>query len=78
LGGIRSREELNSQLKSLTSNQHTDLEHVKGNLKVVLMGAGYTIEDAKLLAHHSPFLRILGDSQHAYTGLHMHLLNIAL
>jgi hypothetical protein len=36
------------------------LEHVKGNLKVVLMGAGYTVEDAKRVAHQSPFLRISG------------------
>jgi hypothetical protein len=42
------------------------------------MGAGYTIDDTKLLAHGSPFLKISGDSQHAYIGLHMHLLNIAL
>lgn len=78
LGSVRSREELDGRLESLTSNQHTVLEHVEGNLKVVLMGAGYTVEDAKLLAHDSPFLRISGDSQHAYIGLHMHLLNIAL
>jgi hypothetical protein len=60
LGSVRSREELDGRLESLTSNQHTVLEHVEGNLKVVLMGAGYTVEDAKLLAHDSPFLHLWG------------------
>jgi hypothetical protein len=31
-----------------------------------------------MLAHDSPFLRISGDYQAAYIGLHMHLLAVAL
>jgi hypothetical protein len=62
----------------LVSNQHTALEHVEGNLKTVLMGAGYTSGDAELLPPDSPFLRLFTDSQNTYIGLHMHLLNIAL
>jgi hypothetical protein len=60
LGSVRSLEELDGRLENLTSNPNTILEHVKGNLKVVLMGAGYTVEDAKRVAHQSPFLRISG------------------
>jgi hypothetical protein len=78
IANIKSLEDLDSRLQSLTSNQHTVLEHVEGNLKIVLMGAGYTADDARLLAHDSPFLRISGDCQQAYIGLHMHLLNISL
>jgi hypothetical protein len=78
LGNVLSLEDLDTRLQSLVSNQHTVLEHIEGNLKVVLMGAGYTSGDAKLLAHDSPFLRLSTGSQSAYIGLHMHLLNIAL
>jgi hypothetical protein len=78
LGNIKSLEDLETRLQCLVSNQHTVLEHVEGNLKIVLMGAGYTAGDAQLLAHDSPFLRISSDCQSAYIGLHMHLLNVAL
>jgi hypothetical protein len=54
------------------------MEHVETNLKIVLMGAGYTADDAALLAHDSPFLQISSDSQVAYIGLHMHLFNVGL
>jgi hypothetical protein len=76
LGNVKTLEELDTWLECLTSNQHTVLEHVEGNLKIVLMGVGYTPDDAALLAHDSPFLRISGDCQQAYIGLHLHLLNI--
>jgi hypothetical protein len=78
LGNVHSLTDLDKRLQNLTSNQHKVLEHVEGNLKIVLMGAGYTPDDAKLLAHDSPFLRISCDCQQAYIGLHMHLLTIAL
>jgi hypothetical protein len=78
LGTIRSVADLEDRLQALTSGQHTVMEHVESNLKVVLMGAGYTAEDAALLAHDSPFLRISVDSQSAYIGLHMHLFNVGL
>jgi hypothetical protein len=54
------------------------MEHVETNLKIVLMGGGYTATDAALLAHDSPFLRLSRDSQSAYIGLHMHLLAVGL
>jgi hypothetical protein len=78
LGTIKSVADLEDRLQALTSGQHTVMEHVESNLKVVLMGAGYTAEDAALLAHNSPFLRISVDSQVAYIGLHMHLFNVGL
>jgi hypothetical protein len=78
LGYVHLLEDLDARLQSLTSNKDTVLEHVEGNLKIVLMGAGYAAPDATMLAHDSPFLRILGDSQLAYIGLHMHLLAVAL
>jgi hypothetical protein len=78
LGNIKSYEDLDGRLETLTSNQHTVLEHCEGNLKIVLMGGGYTAVDATLLAHDSPFLRSSGDCLQACVGLHMHLLNIGL
>jgi hypothetical protein len=78
LGNVRSLEELDTRLHSPTSNKDKVLEHVEGNQKIALMGAGYTAYDAVMLAHDSPFLRISGDCQAAYIGLHMHLLTIAL
>jgi hypothetical protein len=78
LGNIKSAEELDTRLQCLSSNKDKVLEHVEGNLKIVLMGAGYTPDDAALLAHDSPLLRISTDSVNAYIGLHMHLLAIAL
>jgi hypothetical protein len=54
LGNVSSLEDLDFRLQSLVSNQHTVLEHAEGNLKIVLMGAGYTAGDAQLLAHDSP------------------------
>jgi hypothetical protein len=78
IGNIKSVDELESWLESLNSNKDKVLEHVEGNLKIVLMGAGYTTEDSTLLAHDSPFLRISSNSLNAYLGLRMHLLTIAL
>jgi hypothetical protein len=78
LGNIRSLEDLDTRLQSLSSNKDTVLEHVEGNLKIVLMGAGYTAPDAAMLVPDSPFLRISGDCQSAYISLHMHLLATAL
>jgi hypothetical protein len=73
LGSVKSLSDLEHRLQALTSNQHKVLEHVETNLKIVLMGGGYTATDAALLAHDSPFLRISSDSQNSYIGLHMHL-----
>jgi hypothetical protein len=53
-GNVKSAKELNTQVNSLTSNQDKVMEHVKGNLKIILMGAGYTPDDATALAHDSP------------------------
>jgi hypothetical protein len=78
LGNVKSREELNTRLQCLNSNKDKVLEHVEGNLKIVLMGAGYTADDAALLAHDSPFLCISSDSFSSYIGLHMHLLPVAI
>jgi hypothetical protein len=78
LGSIKSLEDLEHRVQALTSNQHLVMENVETNLKIVLMGGGYTAHDAGLLAHDSPFLRISGDSQSAYLGLHLHLLGVGL
>jgi hypothetical protein len=78
LGSIQSVEDLDSWVQSLASNQHTILEDVEGNLKIMFMGAGYHVHDVQLLAHDLPFLQISHDCQGAYIGLHLHLLNIAL
>ena len=78
LSNVKSTEELDTRLQCLNSNKDKVLGHVEGNLKIVLMGARYTPDDAALLAHDSPFLRISSDSLNAYIGLHMHLLTIAL
>jgi hypothetical protein len=78
LGTIKSVSDLEDRLQALTSGQHTVIEHVETNLKIVMMGAGYTAEDVALLAHDSPYLRISVDSQVAYIGLHMHLYNVGL
>jgi hypothetical protein len=78
LGNVKSVEELDTRLQCLNSNKDKVLGHVEGNLKVVLMGAGYTANDAALLAHDSPFLRLSSDSLNSYIGLHMHLLTVAL
>jgi hypothetical protein len=78
LGNVKSLEDLETRLECLNGNKDKVLEHVEGNLKIVLMGVGYTPDDAALLAHDSPFLRISTDCLHAYIGLHMHLLQVAL
>jgi hypothetical protein len=78
LGSIKNLRDLEHRMQALTSNQHKVMEHVETNLKIVLMGGGYTAVDAALLAHDSPFLRISSDSQSAYLGLHMHLLGVGL
>jgi hypothetical protein len=78
LGSIQSVEDLDSRVQSLASNQHTVLEHLEDNLKIVLMGEGCHVHDTQLLVHDSPFLRISNDCQGAYIGLHLPLLNIAL
>jgi hypothetical protein len=67
LGNVRSLDDLDVRLQSLTSNKEKVLGHVEENLKRVLMGAGYTAHDAALLAHDSPFLHISRDFQTAYT-----------
>lgn len=54
------------------------MENVETNLKIVLMGGGYTAYNATLLTHDSPFLRISGNCQSAYLGLHLHLLGVGL
>ena len=78
LASVKSLDDLESRMESLNSNKDKVLEHVEGNLKIVLMGTGYAPDDAVLLAHDSPFLRISTDSLAAYIGLHMHLLQVAL
>jgi hypothetical protein len=74
LGNVRSVEALNTRLQVLNYNKDKVLEHVEGNLKIVLMGVGYTPNYSALLAHDSPFLCISSNSLDAYIGLHMHLL----
>jgi hypothetical protein len=78
LGNIKSLEELETRMECLNSNKDKVLKHLKGNLVIVLMGAGYTPDDASLLAHNSPFLCISSDCLTSYIGLHMHLLQVAL
>jgi hypothetical protein len=78
LGNVHSIEELDTRVNSLTSNQDKVMSHVEGNIKIILMGAGYTPDDATALAHDSPFLRLSGNTQLAYIGLHLHLLTTAL
>jgi hypothetical protein len=56
LGTIKSVADLEDRLQALTSGQHTVMEHIETNLKIVLMGAGYTAEDAASLAHDSPVI----------------------
>jgi hypothetical protein len=78
LANVKSMKDLDLRLQNLNGNQHKVLQHVEGNLKIVLMGAGFTPDDATVLATDSPFLRLSGDTLQAYIGLHMHLLAIAL
>lgn len=49
LESVHSLPKLDKWLQNLTGNQHKVLEHVEGNLKIVLMGLGY-------MDHDSPFL----------------------
>ena len=78
ISNIKSTKDLDARLQSLSSSKDKVLGHVLGNLKVVLMGAGYAANDAALLAHDSPFLRISTDCLGSYIGFHMHLLTVAL
>jgi hypothetical protein len=47
LGSVHSLSELGERSQNLNGNQHKKvIEHIEGDLKIVLMGAGYITDDA--------------------------------